>query len=102
MKAFFSFSSLCTLLLLSACINEPFACFNVSNKTPQVGETVKFSNCSLQSSIYNWDFGDGSTSTSKSPSHAYSVAGTYKVTLSANQKAGGSPAIIADQVVVSP
>ena len=30
---------------------------------------------------YQWDFGDGGTSTSPSPSHAYSALGTYNVTL---------------------
>jgi immune inhibitor A len=31
---------------------------------------------------YLWDFGDGEKSTVQSPNHTYSVAGTYKVTLS--------------------
>jgi len=30
---------------------------------------------------YQWDFGDGSTSSSQSPSHSYSSLGTYNVTL---------------------
>ncbi len=33
---------------------------------------------------YIWDFGDGNTSTQTSPSHTYSVAGTYMVCLTAN------------------
>jgi outer membrane protein OmpA-like peptidoglycan-associated protein len=31
--------------------------------------------------IYNWDFGDGSTSASKSPRHTYESEGTFTVTL---------------------
>jgi hypothetical protein len=30
---------------------------------------------------WNWDFGDGSTSTEKSPSHQYEAAGTYNICL---------------------
>ncbi len=33
--------------------------------------------------MYNWDFGDGFTSTDPYPSHTYAVAGTYTVTMTA-------------------
>lgn len=35
-----------------------------------------------------WDFGDGTTSQSRNPTHTYSVAGTYLVTLQATNSAG--------------
>jgi PKD repeat protein len=35
----------------------------------------------LESSSYLWDFGDGTTSTEKSPIHNYTEEGTYKVCL---------------------
>lgn len=45
--------------------------FNTSNKTISDRSVVK----------YFWDFGDGTTSQIKSPSHTYKNAGNYKVTL---------------------
>lgn len=37
---------------------------------------------------YTWDFGDGTTGTGANPSHAYSEAGTYTVTLTVQNAAG--------------
>ncbi len=37
-----------------------------------------------------WSFGDGSTSTSQNPSHIYTSAGTYRVTLTAINAAGSN------------
>src|SRR5262249_56719099 len=39
---------------------------------------------------YLWNFGAGSTSTSRTPSHAYGAAGTYNVALTVTDKDGGS------------
>jgi len=38
-------------------------------------------------SSWNWDFGDGTTSTLQDPKHTYSKAGAYKVTLTATSNA---------------
>lgn len=54
-------------------IDEPISC--------TLPHTVNFTNSSLNSSTYSWDFGDGSTSTLVSPSHTYTTAGVYDVTL---------------------
>ena len=37
---------------------------------------------------YNWDFGDGSTSTLQSPTHTYSTTGIFKVTLTIKDENG--------------
>jgi gliding motility-associated-like protein len=44
---------------------------------------IKFTNASAGPGIlsYRWDFGDGTTSTEKDPSHTYQNTGTYTVTL---------------------
>lgn len=45
------------------------------------GLTVNFTNSSSGGSSYLWDFGDGNTSTSASPTHTYAAGGTYTVCL---------------------
>ena len=46
-----------------------------------VVSTVEFTNTSSKSGQVSWDFGDGTTSTDMNPSHKYSTAGIYQVTL---------------------
>lgn len=43
--------------------------------------TTTFTNNTTGAASYLWQFGDGGTSTSTSPSHTYSSTGTYNVTL---------------------
>ena len=43
--------------------------------------TIKFTNLSVGGNIYNWDFGDGTTSKLKDPEHRFSSTGTYQVKL---------------------
>lgn len=49
---------------------------------------VNFNNQSTGASSFFWDFGDGTTSTDQSPSHDYTLAGKYTVTLTV-EAAGG-------------
>lgn len=62
--------------------------------TASVGQSVTFSSSMTDPDPTNsiatfaWSFGDGGTSTLASPTHAYSTAGTYDVTLSATNLAG--------------
>jgi len=52
--------------------------------------SVKFINRSLGAVSFLWTFGDGSTSTQQNPTHTYSDAGAYVVTLRATGPAGSS------------
>lgn len=55
------------------------------------GLTVLFTDASTGSpSEYAWDFGDGQTSTDRNPSHTYSAAATYTVSLTVRSAGGES------------
>jgi PKD repeat protein len=68
----------------------PVASFTGTPTSGSAPRTVAFTDASTNSpTSWAWTFGDGYTSTLKSPSHAYSTAGTYTVSLTATN-AGGS------------
>ena len=49
---------------------------------------VLFDNNSANGNVFNWNFGDGSTSTQVNPSHVYAGPGTYTVTLVVSDASG--------------
>jgi PKD repeat protein len=58
---------------------------------PIVGQTVQFSDASSNDATsWAWDFGDGELSEEQNPSHQYSAAGTYTVTLEASNDQGSA------------
>ena len=60
--------------------------FTVNNTLICSGQSVSFTDQSLlQANSWSWDFGDGTPfGTSQNPSHSYSTAGNYTVTMTAN------------------
>ena len=62
----------------------PFVIYSVSID----GATVTFTNESKDAVSYKWDFGDGTTSTDKSPKHTYPGKGKYVPTLYATSSSG--------------
>ena len=64
-------------------INNPdFADFIGTPLTICEGESVTFTDASTNSPAdWSWDFGDGNSSTAQNPSHPYTTAGTYTVSL---------------------
>ena len=63
---------------------EPFVFYKVSVD----GATVTFTNESTGAASYEWDFGDGTTSTEESPTHTYPGKGKYVPTLYATAANG--------------
>lgn len=60
--------------------------FNVTPAEPKAGQSVKFENISSGGEDWEWNFGDGITSTLKSPTHTYKKPGDYIVRLTVNKK----------------
>ena len=63
---------------------EPFVFYSVSVD----GATVTFTNKSTGTATYEWDFGDGTTSTDENPVHTYPGKGKYVPTLYATFSSG--------------
>jgi PGF-pre-PGF domain-containing protein len=69
----------------------PQAAFVAGTRYIHVSETVDFHDTSLFSpESWEWDFGDNSNSSSQNPSHAYSNAGFYNVSLNASNSFGNN------------
>ncbi|HEY1038032.1 MAG TPA: PKD domain-containing protein [Bacteroidia bacterium] len=82
MTAFGSGCSYTIDTVLAGSPTSPNADFSSVN--PCQGSASVFTDLSTGGvTSWNWDFGDGGTSTTQSPSHTYASAGTYTVTLQA-------------------
>jgi PKD repeat protein len=69
----------------------PAAAFTFSPATPQTNATVTFTDGSTGSPTgWQWNFGDGGTSTVRNPTHTYAMAGVYTATLTATNALGPS------------
>ena len=62
---------------------QVMAFFDVSNDNPEAGEEVLFTNKSENATIFEWDFGDGNTSSERDPIHIFSETGRYTIQLAA-------------------
>lgn len=61
--------------------------FTYSPTAPRAGQAISFTNASSSGEEWEWTFGDGATSTSKSPTKTYRQPGRYTVTLKVDKKA---------------
>ena len=69
------------VLALASCMKEPMACATIPS-TGTANTAVLFNaDCSMDAHHYEWNFGDGSMSMDANPTHTYTTAGMYTVTL---------------------
>lgn len=85
-----SLTAIALLMLLTTCKeNEkpipvlPVAAFVISQADSLANLKVSFENKSENAISFIWDFGDGESSTQKSPAHIYKTGGVYTVRLTA-------------------
>lgn len=72
-------------LFLAACTSKEVS-FTYSPDTPRAGESIKFTNHTAEGEKWEWNFGDGTSSSSKNPSKIYKKPGTYTVILKVDEK----------------
>jgi len=81
---------------------KPVAAFSASPTSGYAPLKVKFTDKSANSpTSWKWTFGDGKTSTAKSPAYTYSKAGKYTVSLTVKNAAGSSTKTIKNYIVVN-
>ncbi len=82
--------------------HPPVASFTASPVAGKAPLTVYFSDLSTNApTSWKWTFGDGASSTSRSPSHPYAKAGVYSVSLTATNQGGSSTKTKTNYVTVT-
>ena len=80
----------------------PTAAFSSDRTTGSVPTLVQFyDESSGEVTGWSWNFGDGQSSTAKNPSHTYSAAGKYTVSLTASNSTGSDTEIKTDYITIT-
>ena len=102
---FFLILPLLAMMVLLGCpkkVAGPTASFTATPGSGIRPLTVHFTDTSDAGSesitAWVWDFGDGGNSTDQNPSHSYTVAGSYTVSLTVTSSVGGDTASQADYI----
>lgn len=103
----FTVLSLCGCPLLNPILDAPESAFEASPTTGQAPLTVLFADTSAAGTTnitdWQWDFGDGLTSTLRNPSHIYEMPGLYTVSLTVTTSVGTHTVVRQDYInVVQP
>jgi YVTN family beta-propeller protein len=79
----------------------PVAKFSANITSGTAPLMVQFTDLSENSTSWNWDFGDGTSSTQKDPVHTYSKAGKYNVSLTVTNNVGSNTATKTSYIIVT-
>ncbi len=73
--------------------SQPTAAFSIEPATAAANSVVRFADENAAGAAsWRWDFGDGTTSASRNPAHAYANPGFYPVTLTVTTASGAASA----------
>src|SRR5262249_40177667 len=87
---------------ISVTAPPPLAAFSATPTTVPASLLVTFTDASTGSiNSWSWSFGDGITSTTRSPQHAYSTPGTYTVSLTVSGPGGVNTATKVNYISVT-
>ncbi|AAM05168.1 DUF2341 domain-containing protein [Methanosarcina acetivorans] len=87
---------------VGALVLAPAADFSANVTGGEAPLSVRFTDASANTpTSWEWDFGDGSTSTEQNPVHTYEAKGTYNVTLTASNYGGNNTLIKTDYISVT-
>ena len=82
--------------------SAPIATFSANTTTGAAPLTVSFTDNSTEYPIsWEWDFGDGGTSTEQNPTHTYQKAGKYTVKLTVSNDQGSDTKTKTDYITVN-
>jgi PKD repeat protein len=91
-----------TTITVTAAPQPVAASFTASPTSGAAPLTVSFHDTSTGApTSWQWNFGDGSSSTAQNPSHQYAGIGTYSISLMASNAASANTALMADLVKVT-
>lgn len=84
-------------------IPRPVASFSVDVSSGSAALNVQFSDSSDGPvTAWEWDFGDGSSSTERNPAHEYTLSGTHTVQLTVSGPGGSDSSTLAESIQVEP
>src|SRR5690554_668371 len=94
-----------TLLLLNNSYSQATSNFTATPLNICLGEEIQFTDLSTSPGTiisWSWDFGDGSSASVKNPTHTYTNAGNFTVTLTVVDGNGAVPEVKVNFITVKP